>query len=158
MDAHALFVLCTGAMVALQMLMNRKLGVLADPSVISMWGAMIAALVLLFALPFVWEPIGANQLGIVALMALTSAASQTMMILALARAPASDLAPFTYSEIVAAVLIGLVMFGTLPDVLSWVGIGLIILSGVAVARAQGSYDAAATAKDLKAHRMTDSRD
>ena len=136
-DAHALFVLCTGFMVALQMLLNRKLGVLSDPSVVSMWGALIAALVLLFAVPFVWVPIGANQMGILALMAMTSAASQTMMILALARAPASDLAPFTYSEIVAAVLIGLVMFGTLPDVLSWAGIGLIILSGVAVARAQG---------------------
>ena len=136
-DAHAAFVLGTGLMVALQMLLNRKLGVLSDPVVISMWGALIASLVVLIAVPFVWVEISLDQIAVLALMALTSAASQTMMILALARAPASDLAPFTYSEIVAAVLIGLVMFGTLPDVLSWIGIGLIILSGVAVARAQG---------------------
>ncbi len=136
-DAHAAFVLGTGLMVALQMLLNRKLGVLSDPLVISMWGALIASLVVLFTVPFVWVTITLHQMGVLALMALTSAASQTMMILALARAPASDLAPFTYWEIVAAVLIGLVMFGTLPDALSWIGIGLIILSGVAVARAQG---------------------
>jgi drug/metabolite transporter (DMT)-like permease len=58
------------------------------------------------------------------------------MIMAFARAPASELAPFTYSEIVSAVLIGLIMFGTLPDLLSWAGIALIILSGVIVARVQ----------------------
>jgi len=136
-DVHALFVLATGTLVALQMLLNRKLGTLADPAVISMWGAMVPALVLLATLPFVWVPVGSREIGTVVLMAFTSAASQTMMILALARAPASDLAPFTYAEIVSAVLIGLVMFGTLPDALAWAGIGLIILSGVAVARAQG---------------------
>jgi drug/metabolite transporter (DMT)-like permease len=102
-----------------------------------MWGAMIAALALLGALPFVWMPVSPGQAGILVLMAFASAASQTMMILAFSRAPASDLAPFTYAEIVAAVLIGLVMFGTLPDALAWAGIGLIILSGVIVARAQG---------------------
>ncbi len=137
LDIHALFVLGTGVLVALQMLLNRKLGVLADPSVISMWGALIASMVLLGSLPFVWSTPDLGDFGIIALMALASAASQTMMILALARAPASDLAPFTYAEIVAAVLIGLVMFGTLPDALSWTGIGLITLSGIAVARAQG---------------------
>ena len=90
----------------------------------------------MLTLPFAWQPVTAAQLGILALMAVTSAISQTLMIMALARAPASDLAPFTYSEIVSAVLIGLVMFGTLPDMLSWAGIGLITLSGGVVARAQ----------------------
>lgn len=136
-DAYALFVLCTGLMVALQMLLNRKLGFLSDPSVIAIWGVLIAALILTPTLPFFWTPISAGQLGVLALTAILSAVSQTMIILALARAPASELAPFTYSEIVAAVLIGLVMFGTLPDSLSWIGIGLIILSGLAVAHAKG---------------------
>ncbi|MDH3666323.1 MAG: DMT family transporter [Paracoccaceae bacterium] len=137
LDAHALFVLCTGLLVALQMLLNRKLGVLADSSVIAMWGALIASLLLVTTLPFVWTPVAPGDYGIIVLMAFTSAASQTMMILAMSRTPASDLAPFTYTEIVSAVLIGLVMFGTLPDALSWAGIGLITLSGVLVARAQG---------------------
>jgi drug/metabolite transporter (DMT)-like permease len=118
------------------MLLNRKLGVLADPTVISMWGALAAAGALTLTLPFVWEPITAAQLGILALTALTGAISHTLMIMAFARAPASNLAPFTYSEIVSAVLIGFIMFGTLPDLISWSGIGLITLSGIIVARAQ----------------------
>jgi len=135
-DVSALFVLFTGFLVALQMLLNRKLGTLSDPVVISMWGALVASLVVMLTLPFAWQPVTAAQLGILALTAMTSAISQTLIILALSRAPASDLAPFTYAEIVSAVLIGLVMFGTLPDMLSWAGIGLITLSGIVVARAQ----------------------
>ncbi|MEM1162992.1 MAG: EamA/RhaT family transporter, partial [Pseudomonadota bacterium] len=46
-----------------------------------------------------------------------------------------DLAPFTYTEIISAVVFGLLLFGTLPDWISWVGIALICTSGVAVARA-----------------------
>ena len=137
-DVSALYVLFTGFLVALQMLLNRKLGTLSDPAVISMWGALVASLVVMLTLPFGWQPVTAAQLGILALMALTSAISQTLMIMAFSRAPASDLAPFTYSEIVSAVLIGFVMFGTLPDTLSWAGIGLIMLSGVVVVRAQAA--------------------
>ncbi|MCH8951969.1 MAG: DMT family transporter [Proteobacteria bacterium] len=135
-DVSALFVLFTGFLVAVQMLLNRKLGTLSDPAVISMWGALVASLVMMLTLPFAWQPVTAAQLGILALTAVTSAVSQTLMIMALSRAPASDLAPFTYSEIVSAVLIGFIMFGTLPDALAWAGIGLITLSGVVVARVQ----------------------
>ncbi|HUS55298.1 MAG TPA: DMT family transporter [Thermohalobaculum sp.] len=135
-DVSALFILFTGFLVSLQMLLNRKLGVLSDPAVISMWGSLIAALVLLLALPFSWQPVTAEQLSILGLMAVASAIGQTLIILALSRAPASELAPFTYAEIVAAVVIGFMMFGTLPDTLSWSGIALIVFSGIVVARAQ----------------------
>ena len=137
-DIGAFLVLAAGALIAIQMLLNRKLGVLADPTVISMWGALAAAFALSLALPFVWQPITAGQFGILALTALTGAISHTLMIMAFARAPASDLAPFTYSEIVSAVLIGFIMFGTLPDLMSWSGIGLITLSGIIVGRAQAA--------------------
>ena len=69
------------------------------------------------------------------MLALIGAVSQTSIVLAFARAPASDLAPFTYSELISAVVFGYLMFGTLPDWISWAGLALIIVSGVAVARA-----------------------
>ena len=134
MNIHAFFVLGTGLMVALQMLVNRKLGVLADPTVISMWGAMVAALVLLPAATVFWTAIDPGVFWVLIAIPVTTAASQTLMILALARTEASILAPFTYSEIIAAIVIGLIMFGTVPDALSWLGIGLITLCGIMVAR------------------------
>ena len=53
---------------------------------------------------------------------------------AFADSDASTLAPFTYIEIVAAVAFGYLFFSTLPSFLSWIGIALIVGSGIYVAR------------------------
>ena len=45
-------------------------------------------------------------------------------------APGSVLAPFGYFEIVTATLFGLVLFGDFPDAMKWLGIAIIIASGV----------------------------
>jgi len=87
------------------------------------------------ALPWLWQPIGWEEAWLLAMLSVTGAASQTAIIMAFTRTPASDLAPFTYSEIVSAVIFGALVFGTWPDVLSWIGITLIVASGVGVARA-----------------------
>ena len=51
---------------------------------------------------------------------------------ALGLAPASLLAPFGYTQIPTATLVGLLVFGDLPDTLSWAGIGDIVGSGLYV--------------------------
>ena len=122
LDPAAMFILFTGTMVALQMLFNRKLGVL-DPVVVSMWGALAATGGLTVMLPFVWHVPEPEELRLILLLALITALSQTLMITAMSMAQADRIAPFTYFEIIAAILIGLAMFGTLPDVLAWIGMG-----------------------------------
>lgn len=134
LDPSAMFILFTGTMVALQMLFNRKLGVLSDPVVVSMWGALAATGGLTVMLPFVWHVPAPEELRLILLLSVITALSQTLMITAMSMASADRIAPFTYFEIIAAILIGLAMFGTLPDVLAWVGMALIITSGTAVKR------------------------
>lgn len=136
-DLAALFILFTGSMVALQMLFNRKLGVLADPVVVSLWGALGATAALSFTVPFVWQVPNADQMVLIMTLAVLTALSQTLMITAMSMASADRIAPFTYFEIIAAVMIGVVIFGTLPDVLSWIGMALIITSGTVVKRLPG---------------------
>jgi len=48
------------------------------------------------------------------------------------RAPASLLAPFQYIEIVAATIFGYFVFGDFPDALTWLGIAIILSSGLYV--------------------------
>lgn len=48
------------------------------------------------------------------------------------RAPASLLAPFQYIEIVAATILGYFVFGDFPDALTWLGIAIILGSGLYV--------------------------
>ncbi len=53
---------------------------------------------------------------------------------AFARGEASTLAPLQYLEIFAATLIGLIVFNDFPDIFTWIGAFIIILSGVYVFR------------------------
>ncbi len=55
-----------------------------------------------------------------------------MVVLAFQVAPASLLAPFQYVEIVAAVLLGLVLFDDFPTLSKWFGILIIVCSGLYV--------------------------
>lgn len=131
----ALWVLLCACLVTAQLLLNRKLGTVTDPLVTSTLGALSGTVAISLALPWIWQPPPPEIWGILCLMGVTGAISQTAVVLAFSKTQASDLAPFTYSEIVAAVVVGWLVFGTLPDAVSWAGIALIIASGVAVARA-----------------------
>ena len=137
LDAHAMMIVLSGVMVSMQMIINRKLGVSVDPIVMSMWGGMTATICLIPFLPAVWISPLHWPLGTLALLAVISALAQTLMVMALARATAGSLAPFTYFEIVSGICLGLIMFGTWPDPLAWAGMILIIISGIMVAKAQG---------------------
>lgn len=130
----AVFVFGCAVLVATQLIINRKLGGVANPLVTSCYGAFVAMVLSAAALPWTWQPISWDQAWILAALAVTGAASQTTIVMAFAHTSASDLAPFTYSEIVSALVFGLLIFGTLPGLTSWVGIALIIAAGVWVAR------------------------
>lgn len=137
-DLNGLFIVFTGLMVAIQMLLNRKLGVMMDPVIVAVWGALTATILSSFTLPFVWGMPTKSEMILIMGLALMTALSQTLMIFAMSLAPAGRIAPFTYVEIVAAVIIGLVMFGTVPDAISWIGMVLIVASGIMVKRMPGA--------------------
>ncbi len=78
----------------------------------------------------VWRPMPAEIWALAALMGGLSTVGQYFLIAAFRYAPPSLLAPFSYSQIVWATLLGLALFGTLPDVLTWVGAAVIVGSGI----------------------------
>jgi len=137
LDIGAIFILFTGFTVAVQMLLNRKLGSESDPLLVSMWGAVVASVALSVSLPFVWQVPAGDQILLIAFIGGLSALSHTLMIVAMTKAPAEEIAPFTYFEIVAAIIIGMAMFGTLPDGWAWAGMALIAVSGIAVKKLPG---------------------
>jgi len=132
MDFNGLFIVFTGLMVALQMLLNRKLGMATSPLIVAVWGAFVACFMSSLFIPFFWNVPGKTELFIIIILSITTALSQTLMIVAMSWASADKVAPFTYFEIPSATLVGFLLFQTLPDLLSWVGMVLIIFSGVLV--------------------------
>lgn len=55
-----------------------------------------------------------------------------LVVIAVNRAPTSVLAPFGYVEIIAATGLGWLIFNDWPDALSWLGIAIIVFSGLYV--------------------------
>jgi len=62
--------------------------------------------------------------------ALGSAAGNLFLILAYQKMEASRLAPLVYLQLVAATLFGIMIFGAYPDMLSLIGLALLLSSGI----------------------------
>jgi S-adenosylmethionine uptake transporter len=56
--------------------------------------------------------------------------SHMFLVHAFARAPASLLAPLQYLEIVTATIFGYLVFGDFPDAVKWLGIAIVVASGL----------------------------
>jgi len=139
-NSGTMWVFLSAIIISIQLALNRKLGTLSHPLVTSFWGALTATIVLSFFLPFNWQPIGMDILWLITMLVICGCINHTLIVFSFAKATASTLAPFTYFEIVAAVAIGYFMFGTLPIWISWVGIFLITISGLIVARSLPSRE------------------
>jgi len=70
--------------------------------------------------------------GLLGVMGSIGVTGHFMVVRAFQMAPASLLAPFQYVEIVAAVLLGLLLFDDFPTFSKWVGIFIIVFSGLYV--------------------------
>ena len=61
-----------------------------------------------------------------------AAVSHMCMTIALKFAPTSTLAPIHYLELLPAILLGYLVFGDFPNTLTWIGISIIVASGLYV--------------------------
>ncbi len=90
------------------------------------------ALLLSTAMPFVWETPDWQAWAWMALSGAIGAGAHFLMINAFAVTEAALLAPFNYSRMLWAVLLGWLAFGDLPDAVTLAGGGLIVASGLYV--------------------------
>ena len=70
------------------------------------------------------------QLGFLLLAGLFAAGGQFTITAAYTYAPAREISIYDYSQIVFATLLGLILFGEMPDLLSFAGYGCIILGSL----------------------------
>ncbi|WP_417699956.1 DMT family transporter [Pseudophaeobacter sp.] len=92
---------------------------------------IIGAVVLLpFTLGALPQSLGPTQIGLVLISALGSAAGNFLLVLVNRTTPANIVAPLIYSQLLAATVLGGVVFGTWPDGVALLGLCVIILSGL----------------------------
>ena len=93
-------------------------------------GATVASVIVFFSwqTPAVWE------WGLLMFAGGVAAIAHIFIIKSFEKTDASVIAPYTYSEIVMAAILGYLVFGDRPDIWLVIGCGLIVVSGIIVGR------------------------
>lgn len=111
----------------------RKLGLqgVKGPAVVAFFSTF-STLVLLPNLVLHFQPMSAQQLFFLLLAGCAAAGGQLSVTAAYQHAPARDISVFDYSQVVYAAVLGICIFGELPDI--WSLIGYVIIIGTAFAK------------------------
>jgi drug/metabolite transporter (DMT)-like permease len=122
---------------ALYQILTRKIAGLEHPLTSLAWGALVGGLLLSFAAPFVWVMPQAVFHGVlIVVIGIIASVGHFLLIRAYDHASATLLAPYTYSALAWAVLMGWLVFGDFPDGWSLFGMGIIVLTGLYLANRQ----------------------
>jgi len=127
---------------ALYMVLTRRAAGHAPPLVALWWMGIVGmALTSVFAIPD-WQPPTADQWGMMAAIGLVMVTGHLMVFWAADRIEASALAVTPYLEMVTSTMLGYLVFGDFPEVLTWTGCGIVIAAGLFVAWREHAASAA----------------
>ena len=137
-DRHWAYLLPIGAAVSgsLYGILTRRLGGAERPTTSLFYMALIGSLVSSLVVPFDWVTPDPWGWALFAAIGASAATAHLILIQAYRHAPASVIAPLHYLDIVWGSMLGLIVFGDFPDALTWVGIAVIVASGLYVFRRQ----------------------
>jgi drug/metabolite transporter (DMT)-like permease len=101
-----------------------------EPLTSLLFTATAGAIVTSAIVPMFWTPPTLGQWLLLMASGLAGGLGHFCLIKAMTAAPASVVAPFSYSSLIWATTFGLLIWGDWPDLWTWVGAGLIIGSGL----------------------------
>lgn len=132
-EAHwaMILVLGTAFCYATYQIYTRKFAAADPPETSITYIAIVGAVISSFALPFYWvTPVSVVDTLLFALLGLIGGLGHYFVIRAFQHGEASVLAPFNYGQLVMAIVLSYLVFGTFPDLWTFVGGGIIISSGL----------------------------
>lgn len=119
-----------GICYAFYIISTKKLSNQDSPFLTLIFTGLSGAIFISFIVPFYWTSLSLTQLGLLLSLAAIGTLAHFLLILSLNFAEASKLAPLCYSEIIMNVIIGYYFFGDFPDQWIWLGLFIIISSGI----------------------------
>lgn len=132
-DANALYAVAAVAAITLRDLVTRKIAP-AVPTMLVVVCAALGVTVLGGGLAIIdraaWAPISVGVWGLLTASALFLLAAYGLSVQVMRVGDAGFSAPFRYTGLIWAMLLGLVLFGERPDLLTLVGAGLVAGAGV----------------------------
>jgi drug/metabolite transporter (DMT)-like permease len=127
----AAFLPLLGAMAgAVRDIVTRKVRTSVSPLAVLAFTMAAMALAGLWTLPFGWEPVGGNDLMLLATAGILLGGAQYLVIHAFYLAEASVIVPYKYMSLIWATLLGYAMWGDVPGYGLVIGAALVVGSGL----------------------------
>ncbi len=120
---HGVFSACTTLLV-------RGLSETEASTTIVMWQSLLMTCFTGLAMPFVWVTPSWNDLALLVAIGLLGGVAQVMLTEAWASAQVSAIAPYSYSALLWAILLGWIMFGDVPGLATLGGAALIVAASL----------------------------
>ena len=120
----------TGIMYGFYLIITRKLSTSDNPLLTLLLTGVVGAVIISCVMPFIWVQPTINQWSMMAAIGVFACIGHLFLILSLKYADASKLAPFSYFEIITNILIGYYFFGDFPDNWTFLGLAIIVMSGI----------------------------
>ena len=124
----------TGVMYGFYLIITRKLSISDNPLLTLLLTGLVGLVIISSVIPFIWVKPTLNQWSMMAGIGLFACIGHLFLILSLKYADASKLAPFSYFEIITNIIIGYYFFNNFPDNWTFLGLFIIILSGIYISR------------------------
>ncbi len=130
-DAYSLLALLSAVLVAIRDFVTRAIGAHVPSVVITLSttiGVCLAGFVL--GLAEDWRPLAPADLGLLAAAAVLVTTGNVAVVIAFRGTEVAVVSPFRYSGVPLAIVLGLAVFGDVPDLVASAGIVLVVASGL----------------------------
>ena len=116
------------------LIITRKLSTSDNPLLTLLLTGVVGTLIISTFMPFVWVDPTFSQWSMMVAVGIFASIGHLLLILSLKYADASKLAPLSYFEIITNIIIGYYFFSDFPDNWTFVGLFIIVLSGIYISR------------------------
>jgi len=114
------------------LMITRKLSNTDNPLLTLLFTGVVGTIILSAIMPAVWVTPTLNQWYLLASIGLVASVAHGFIIISYRMAEASKLAPLGYSEIITNIIIGYYVFSDFPDLFTFIGLFIIMMSGIYV--------------------------
>jgi drug/metabolite transporter (DMT)-like permease len=133
----SLLVLVSAGCYGVYQILTRRVAGIDSPETSAIYAPVIGAIGMLLVMPFVWRtPANLLDLGMFVGLGVLGAAGHYFVARALTYAPANLVSPFQYFQLFGSVIVGYLFFAALPDAATWIGAGIIVVSGLYIGWSQ----------------------
>ena len=116
------------------LILTRKLSTSDNSLLTLLFSGIVGTIIISLFLPSVWVNPTPNQWIMMAIIGFIASVAHLFLILSLKYADASKLAPLGYTEIITNILISYYFFKELPDNWTYLGLFIIVLSGLYISK------------------------